>query len=288
MDSKDFLLLVSLFENARQSYRALGRSVSLSAPVVQERLTGLAERGVLRGYMLSVDPSVFDRDDLIIFFDGDYTDLDARRALAAPDVAWVSRKVDGGLSVGVWCRDSGGAIEEVKAALGRTPSGNAFTERRKRRPLSLMDLYIIDALIDQPRMPLSELARLTRLSPKTVRKHLELLIREKTIFIEPKLGTLAESVELAYQLAVFGRVNMSELRKVLGQAFLVNELEEPPAKSLLCLASNLGEVTNRTRSVEKLPGVESIRLTLNREMLVRKEFVHSLVRKRIESVIQRR
>jgi hypothetical protein len=51
--------------------------------------------------MLSVDPSVFDRDDMIIFFNDDSTDLDARRALAAPDVAWVSWKMDGGLSVGV-------------------------------------------------------------------------------------------------------------------------------------------------------------------------------------------
>jgi DNA-binding Lrp family transcriptional regulator len=151
-----------------------------------------------------------------------------------------------------------------------------------------MDLYIIDALIDQPRMPLSELARLTGLSPKTVRRHLEFLIRERVIFIEPRLGTLAESGEIVYQLAVFGRVTMSELRKILGQVFLVNELEEPPVKSLLCLSNDLGEVTNRTRAVEKLPGVESVRLTLNREMLVGTEFVHSLVQKRIEDLTAQR
>lgn len=281
MDSKDFHLLVALYENARQSYRALARVVSLSAPVVRDRLRNLESRGVLQGYMLSIDPSVFERDDLILTFRGEFTRQDAVKALAAPDVAWVSWKLDGGLTVGVWSRDRAQTIEGLAAVLGVKPSRQFLTERRWHRPLSMIDLSIIDALIDQPRMSLNELIGSTGLSPKTVRKHLQLLVKGETIFIEPRLGALADSGELVYQLAIAGGVRLSELRSILGDAFLVNEMKEPPTKSLLCRGSNLGEVTNKTRAVEKLAGVESVTLTLNREMLVATKFAHLLVRGQI-------
>ena len=41
MDAKDFRLLVALHEDARASYRSLGRRVSLTAPAVRDRLARL-------------------------------------------------------------------------------------------------------------------------------------------------------------------------------------------------------------------------------------------------------
>ncbi len=284
MDSKDFQLLVALYEDARQSHRALARAVSLSAPVVRDRLMRLESRGILQGYMLSIDPSVFDRDDLILSFRGQFTRQDAEKALAAPDVAWVSWKLDGGLSVGVWSRDRTETVKELTAALGARPSGQFFTERHSIAPLSLIELLLIDALIDQPKMHLKQLIESTGLSPKTVRKYLEILVQGETIFIEPRLGALADSGEFVYQLAVAGLVGMGELRRILGDAFLVNEMKEPPTKSLLCRGRDLGEVTDKTRAVEKLPSVVSVRITLNRELLVATEFVHLLVRGQIRDL----
>ena len=64
MDSKDFQLLVGLYGNARQSYQSLGERVSLSAPAVRDRMNRLRSKGILQGFMLVIDSSVFDRDDL--------------------------------------------------------------------------------------------------------------------------------------------------------------------------------------------------------------------------------
>ncbi len=275
VDSKDFQLLVALHENARQSYRALGHRVSLSAPAVRERLKRLQSRGILHGYWLSINPSIFDRDDLLVFFRGEWTRQDAAKALTAPDVAWVYWKLDGALTVQVWPRDRSQPIKDLTATLGTRPSGQALAERRSHQPLSSLDWRIIDALVDDPKMPLKDLTESTGLSPKTVRKHLELLVRGETIFIMPRLGALADSGELVYHLAVFGKVGMVELRKLMGDIFLVGEFQEPPAKYLLCRGSDLGDVTTKTRALGKLPEVESVTVTLNREMLVATEFVHS-------------
>jgi len=75
---------------------------------------------------------------------------------------------------------------------------------------------------------------------------------------------------------------MRELRQVLGDAYAVGGAEQPPLKYLLCRANDLADVTTRTQAVSRLPGVESVRVTLNRELLVGNEFVHSLVRERIQ------
>jgi len=43
----------------------------------------------------------------------------------------------------------------------------------------------------------------------------------------------------------------------------------------------LADVTSRTEKARKLPGVDSVRVTLNKELLAHNDFVRSLVRKQI-------
>ena len=280
MDSKDFQLLAALHENARQSYRALGNRVSLSAPAVRDRLQTLEKRGIIQGYWVTPDPTIFDRQDLLVFYQDERTREEAVKALSVRDVAFVAWKVDGGLTVQLWPRNQKESVEELTRALG-APSGQALAEHPPHPPLSLADWRIIDVLIDDPRIELERLCESTGLTPKTVRKHLSGMIREEEIFITPRLGTLSGSGELVYHLMVDGKVAFSELRHVLGDTVLVNETKEPPMKYLLCRAHDLADVTSRTARTSKLPGVRSVRVTLNREILVATEFVHSLVRARI-------
>jgi len=282
VDAKDFRLLVALHEDARASYRALGRRVSLSAPAVRDRLRRLEGRGIFQGYMISVDPSLLDRDELLVFFQGEWTREGAREALAVTDVAWVAWKLDGGLSVQTWPRDRARTVRELTARLGVMPSGQALAERREARPVSSLEWRIVDALIDDPRRPLQELTDVTGLSPKTVRKHLERLLRAELLFITPRLGTLGDSGELVYTTAVFGAVPMADLRRALGDVFLINELQEPPARFLLCRGIDLGDVTTRIARVGKLSGISSVNVSLNREIIVSPDLLRRLVRERIE------
>lgn len=279
MDSKDFQLLIELEDNARQGYRSLGRRVLLSAPAVRDRLERLKGKGVLQGFMLSIDPGVFGRDDLLLFFRGDFSRKTVLAALAAPDVSWVAWKLDGRVTVGLWAKDEREATDALADIFGARPSGRAFTPRNKRRaPVSVIDLSIMDALVDEPRLPFDQLVKSTGLSPKTVRKHLNLLLETKTISNEPSLGALTDSGELIYQLLVAGRVGMSEVRRIMGETALTHRTQEPPMKYMLCMGSSLTDVTSKTRMLEKVQGVESVTISLNREVLVSTDFRHSLIR----------
>jgi hypothetical protein len=125
----------------------------------------------------------------------------------------------------------------------------------------------------------------TDLSPKTVRKHLATLLKERTIHISPRLGSLADVGELVYTVSVFGNAGMADLCDVLGDIRLIKQFQHPPAKHLLCLGRDLGEVLGKTRALAKIPGVR-VSVSLNREQLIATSLVHSLVRQQIRRLSQ--
>lgn len=282
MDSKDFQMLVALYGNARQSYASLGRRVSLSAPAVRDRLNHLKKNGILQGFMLVIDSSVFDRDDLLLFFhDNNFSRKSVLAAFAAPDVSWVAWKVDGRIHTRLCTKNERAAIDNLAKILGVRPSKRALKPRKRRVPVSITELSIMDALVDDPRASLGEIVKTTGLSPKTVRKHLNRLLETKTILIDPLLGVLRDSPGLVYTLVVAGRVSMDQIRRIMDDAAQIHHTVEPPMKHVLCKASSLADVITKTRVLENLQGVESVTISLDREVLVSTDLRHYLIREEI-------
>jgi len=79
---------------------------------VRERLNRLEARGILQGYWLYIDPNALDREDLMVFYRGDWERGVALKVLEVEDVAFVAWKLDGSLSVQVWPRDRTNPIKE--------------------------------------------------------------------------------------------------------------------------------------------------------------------------------
>ena len=284
VDSKDFQLFVALYGNARQSYQSLGRRVSLSAHSVRDRLNRLKSKGILQGFMLSIDSSVVDRDDLLLFFDGEYSRKAVLKALAAPDVSWVIWKMDGQMILRIWTKNEREASDNLAKILGVRPSRRAFKPRKRRASLTIADLSIMDALVDDPKVPFGEILKTTRLSPKTVRKRLNRLLETKTISVDPILGALTDSGELIYPLLIAGKVSMDDVRKIMGETAQIRHTLEPPMKYVLCKASSLADLITKTRALENVQGVESVTISLNREMLVSTDLRHSLIREEIRKL----
>jgi DNA-binding Lrp family transcriptional regulator len=289
VDSKDFQLLVGLYVNARQSYQSLGRRVSLSAPAVRDRLRLLRNKGILQGFMLVIDSSVFDRDDLLLFFHGNFSRKSVLAAFAAPDISWVAWKVDGRITLRLWTKNEREATGNLTTILGVRPSMRALTKCNKgRAPLSKTDLLIMDALVDEPKVPFGELLESTGLSPKTLRKHLDLLLERKTISIDPLLGALTDSGALIYPLVIAGRVSTDEVRRIIGESVQTHRTLEPPMSHVLCRASSLAEVITKTRTLERVQGIKYVTISLNREVLVSTELRHSLLGEEIRKLETRR
>jgi hypothetical protein len=110
------------------------------------------------------------------------------------------------------------------------------------------------------------------------------MLEDSAIFIEPRLGAIADSGELVYQLAVTGDVPTSEVVKVMGEAVLIQQTQEPPMRYVLCRGSDLGDVTTKTRTLEGVPRVESVSISLNRALFISTGFEHALVREAMKEL----
>jgi DNA-binding Lrp family transcriptional regulator len=156
--------------------------------------------------------------------------------------------------------------------------------KKKGTLVSITDLSIMDALVDDPKVPFGEILKTTGLSPKTVRKHLNRLLETKTISVDPILGALTDSGELIYPLVVAGSVSMDDVRKIMGETAQIRHTLEPPMKYVLCKASSLADLITKTRALENVQGVESVEISLNREVLVSTDLRHTLIREEIRKL----
>jgi len=59
VDAVDRKIVTLLRENARRSFKDIGKHVHLSAPAVKRRVDRLEDEGVIRGYTAVVDPAAF-------------------------------------------------------------------------------------------------------------------------------------------------------------------------------------------------------------------------------------
>jgi Lrp/AsnC family leucine-responsive transcriptional regulator len=69
MDALDREILNALQEDARISYRDLGRRVGLSANAAADRVRKLRRSGVIRGFTTLIDRTAQDRQGLLVFID---------------------------------------------------------------------------------------------------------------------------------------------------------------------------------------------------------------------------
>jgi DNA-binding Lrp family transcriptional regulator len=235
--------------------------------------------------MLSIDSSVFDRDDVLLFFYDNFSRKTVLKAFAAQDVSWVAWKVDGRIHMRLWTRNEREASDNLAKVLGVRPSVQTFTPRKKKgTPVSITDLSIMDALVDDPTVSFGVLLESTGLSPKTVRKRLNRLLETKTISVDPILGPLTDSGELIYSMLIAGKVSMDDVRKIMGETAQIRHTLEPPIKYVLCKASSLADLISKTRALENIQGVESVTISLNRETLVSTDLRHSLIREEIRKL----
>lgn len=287
MDKKDFRLLVALGEDARQSLQALGRRVGLSAPAVRDRIARLKERGIIQGYWLSMDPAIVGRANLLLNYAGEFTRAQAAAALAAPEVAWVAWKIDGALTVQLFTADEQAAAARMSKLLGGKPAWSGLSQSGWTGRLTAADWRIVDALIDDPLMPVAALAQAVNLSPKTVRKRLGLLTSTEAVYIVAHMGYADDAGDLVFDLAVSGPATFAQLHPVIGDAFLIHEVTDPPRKYMMCRAGSLGELSGITHNLEKLRGVTEVRVSINRELILARDFHHALVRERIAAASPR-
>ena len=265
VDERDFQLLARLLREPLAGHEALGRAIGVSGTAAKARLERLAAEGVFNGFRGIPAPEVFGRQRRVFVF---------RKTGAGPEVVQEAIRVDPVVSshlrqdglvstIAYPVDDDGGPPDELVRAFGEP----VFTVRpRPVRPppapvvLSPIDWRVMRPLVREPRMPVRTLADRVRLSPKTVRRHRDAMIRDGTLMIETSLsGARAQGLLLHNMYLVLPRLPPTERHQILTKlprCVAVSVMAEPPSIYVFCRASTFAEVLHDEATAKEIAGPE--------------------------------
>ncbi len=251
MDDIDLRLCAILMANCRTPYSQLAEALSISAPSVQRRIQSLREQNIIRGF--AVRWSISQKGAVPIMLSGSSkAPNDAViKALATCDRverAFFSGQgriyVDGVLRSG---SESPAYVAFVKKAAalysidsivqGQDPSVGA----REPLELSHLDIRVLVALCQDPRMQVKDLAKTVSISAKTTTKRLDRMIEgraiEPTMLWAPTFSSGVVSVlevqlrESADPVHARGEIASAHSSRMMGFALTGKKPE-----TLLCMA----------------------------------------------------
>ena len=185
LDAIDRTIILAVYENCRISYEALAQKVKLTPNAVKNRVHNLIEKGVLTHFLIAFNPSEIDAESFqaIVLTDGseDHSKFVSTLGLSpmighANTLATVK-----GSAYLVWGEFIGtemlhefstflrnlDTVQDVDLYVVLTP------KREPKGKFSKLHLRVLNVLQSNPLMQTSEIAQLTGISAKTVRRALK-------------------------------------------------------------------------------------------------------------------
>jgi len=266
VDERDFQLLANLLKEPLASNEELGRRVRLSGTAVKTRLESLAEEGVFGGLYGIPAPEVFHRQRHVYVFQGESVNATApQKALRVDPVISVHLRQDGRLPAILYEArgEATGPPEDLVRVFG-SPIFSILPRPFRAPPtetvLSPIDWRVMRPLVRNPRMPIRRLAERTGLSPKTVRRHRDALLRDGTLTIEVQIRGAKARGHLLYNLWLTlphlpARDRQAILTK-LPRCVVVTVMQEPPSIYLFCRATSYSDVLADEAIAKELAGTD--------------------------------
>jgi DNA-binding Lrp family transcriptional regulator len=189
LDEIDMAILREMNTNCRASYRDLARKTGLSPNAARNRITRLLDEGVITRFAIKLSVAMADADGFLafVFTDGTENVLDFVPHIGEnPMVCHVSALAC--VSGGAYLLAGEYSGSEMLAELGAFLRGQEQVEAvelhtmlttdlaiGRKTEFSKSQLKVLKCLIQDPRMPISDISQKTGLSPKTVRRSLRAL-----------------------------------------------------------------------------------------------------------------
>ncbi len=275
MDDNDFNIIASLLANPFETHEGVGRKVGLTGTRVKARLSKLEARGVLRGFRCLPAPSLFGRRGYMSVFENvPYQPELVSEAMKLDTV--VAATLHNNTSLVMMTYDTQGTIAPPEAFASRLGAPSRvvtpqFWKTPKSPPtLSPVDWRTMRPLVANPRIPLNKLAAETGLTPRTVRRHREKLVKEGLLYVAPLIAPGHARGSVVFELVVYlkSRSDRAVLRKLLPGSAVIDVVDNPPGFILLCWAYTVGEALE---TAEQLRGDSAVSyvglsLTMHREI----------------------
>ena len=270
MDELDFRIIAELFRAPFAAHAQIGKTLGRTGTAVKLRLDEMIRRGLISSFLVVPSAPALRRVQKIFPFRNVNPEPPLEEILAVDNVVAVARGSPGMLLVNTFDLDAsvappsrlvgvvGGTSE--RATLTDTPVG----AENLSSALSPLDWRVILALLEDPRASLSDLARKARLTPTTVRRRRDALIRDGLLHVSPIVDTRREPGLIAYSgyLWLLDRSVADSLEwPGLASTWIHHD---PPGVSIFGACPNFAAVEELEQELRSTQGVRAAELTASR------------------------
>jgi DNA-binding Lrp family transcriptional regulator len=277
LDELDKKILSELQDNCRISYQELSRKYGISANAIRRRILNLEESGVISGYSIALSPAMTGTDSLfsLLTTDGSRDEVEMVDAIGANKSVLAAAAYSDGIYALVAEYNGPEELQELGTFL-RTLEGvekaelHTFIRRwGSEMKLTKTHLRVLEPLLDDPRLPIVDIAKKTGLTARRVRRLIRDLEEGEALrFVAlPELGAATSLPFIVRILWDEKKTTYSSIMDWLLKDYALQHWEtfisasEPVIYSLL-VADDLTEVTETVRSIRQNEHITSVKVMI--------------------------
>ncbi len=237
MDAMDIRLCQLLFSNSRATVRELSDKLDISVQATHRRMQNLKDEGIIRRYMTFLSVEYLHTCRVYVSGRSTLSDQDeVKRVLRSNDmvyvvliagedflnISFIPREIKDLDDIAMFVKDKVRISDPFISIESQVRFGGTVLNRRYTGPseLSSVDYRIAHAIQDDSRKMLEDIAEDLELSPRTVKRHLDRMIKEGALEFgldwNPAYSTGITSIVM---VRIKKGAEISKVRDAIGSAF---------------------------------------------------------------------
>ena len=262
MDKLDMKILSILLDNCREPDRQIGKKIGITGGAVRSRIQRMEKNGVIEKFTLKIEPPVLGYNLFYVVVTGQNQEDVLKQASLVGEPFLVVPCVGGITVCGIVVTEN---IEQkinlAKNLMKDVRVLSIFQAENIGIPTNFTrtDLEIIEKLIKNPRIKIEDLAKLTKLSTKTVTRALEKFHKDDAIVFTLIYDPVKLSGYIPYAIIVGVKENLEEILVNLKKKFSGSFLQKPfLAKNQIVLfmySDDIFKLDHLTQKVRETKGV---------------------------------
>jgi DNA-binding Lrp family transcriptional regulator len=185
LDNTDLKILTLLAKNGRLSYRSIGLTIGMTTKSIKSRVDRMLAAKVIERFLAKVNPSVlgYKRMYALALRKNNLNQELLERFKLVGDIQYQFEVMGGALGFDIAVKE--GTEDKIDLLLSSLKPALLGVIRSRNREVSQKltetDYTIIKQLIRNPRMEIRDIAAATSISPKTVHRRLDKMIRNRVL-----------------------------------------------------------------------------------------------------------
>ena len=262
MDKLDMKILSILLDNCREPDRQIGKKIGITGGAVKSRIQRMEKNGVIEKFTLKIEPPVLGYNLFYVVVTGQNQEDVLKQASLVGEPFLVVPCVGGITVCGIVVTENiEKKINLAKNLMKDVRVLSIFQAKNIGIPTNFTrtDLEIIEKLIKNPRIKIEDLAKLTKLSTKTVTRALEKFHKDDAIVFTLIYDPVKLSGYIPYAIIVGVKENLEEILVNLKKKFSGSFLQKPfLAKNQIVLfmySDDIFKLDQLTQKVRETKGV---------------------------------